>query len=62
MNHRFAKRLEEFFRLLTKRGTVTKEAIHSIIDAGEEEGVLNLDEHEMTLFSRLKRRAIASVV
>lgn len=30
-----------------RRGTVTKEDIHSIIDAGEEEGVLNLDEHEM---------------
>jgi len=30
-----------------KRGTVTEKDIHSIIDAGEEEGVLNLDEHEM---------------
>ncbi len=26
---------------------MTKEDIHSIIDAGEEEGVLNVDEHEM---------------
>ena len=47
MNRGFAKRLEEFLRLLTRRGTVTKEDIHSILDAGEEEGVLNLDEHEM---------------
>jgi CBS domain containing-hemolysin-like protein len=30
-----------------KRGTVTKEDIDSILDAGEEEGVLNLDQHEM---------------
>jgi CBS domain containing-hemolysin-like protein len=60
LNRGFAKRLEEFFRLLTKRGTVTKEDIHSIIDAGEEEGVLNLDEHEMihgilTLKGRIAR-------
>lgn len=41
------KRLEEFLRFLVRRGTVTKEDIHSIIDAGEEEGVLNDDEHEM---------------
>jgi len=39
---------------------VTKEDIHSIIDAGEEEGVLNLDEHEMihgilTLKGRIAR-------
>jgi len=47
LNRGFAKRLEEFLRLLTRRGTVTKEDIHSILDAGEEEGVLNLDEHEM---------------
>lgn len=47
MSRGFAKRLEEFLRFLTRRGTVTKEDIHSILDAGEEEGVLNLDEHEM---------------
>lgn len=41
------RRLREFFRSLASRGTVTKEDIHSIIDAGEEEGVLNIDEHEM---------------
>ena len=47
MSRGFAKRLEELLRFLTRRGTVTKEDIHSILDAGEEEGVLNLDEHEM---------------
>jgi len=41
------KRLREFLRFFTRRATVTKEDIHSIIDAGEEEGVINLDEHEM---------------
>jgi CBS domain containing-hemolysin-like protein len=41
------KWLQELFRLLTRHGAVTKDDIHSIIDAGEEEGVLNLDEHEM---------------
>lgn len=47
MNRELGKRLQEFFRFLVKRGTVTEKDIHSIIDAGEEEGVLNLDEHEM---------------
>ncbi len=47
MNREWAKRLHDFFRFLVRRGTVTKEDIHSIIDAGEEKGVLNLDEHEM---------------
>jgi CBS domain containing-hemolysin-like protein len=41
------KRFHEILRSLLRRGTVTKEEIHSIIDAGEEEGVLNVDEHEM---------------
>lgn len=47
MNGDLGKRVQEFLRSLLRRGTVTKEDIHSIIDAGEEEGVLNLDEHEM---------------
>lgn len=47
MNHDLGKWLQEFLRFLVRRGTVTEEDIHSIIDAGEEEGVLNLDEHEM---------------
>jgi CBS domain containing-hemolysin-like protein len=41
------KRVQELLRLLLRRGTVTAEDIHSIIDAGEEGGILNLDEHEM---------------
>lgn len=47
MDRGLGRRLHELFRFVVKRGTVTKEDIHSIIDAGEEEGVLNLDEHEM---------------
>lgn len=47
MNFRLGTRLQEFFRLLFRRGGITEEDIHSIIDAGEEKGVLNLDEHEM---------------
>jgi len=47
LNHDLGKWLQEFLRFLVRRGTVTEEDIHSIIDAGEEEGVLNLDEHEM---------------
>lgn len=47
MNNGLGRRLREFLRFVTRRGSVTEEDIHSIIDAGEEEGVLNLDEHEM---------------
>lgn len=47
MNFGFGKRLQDFLLSLLRRGSVTKEDIHSIIDAGEEEGVLNVDEHEM---------------
>ena len=47
MNNGWVKKLREFLRLMMRRATVTEEDIHSIIDAGEEEGVLNLDEHEM---------------
>jgi CBS domain containing-hemolysin-like protein len=47
LNRELGKWLQEFLRFLVRRGTVTEEDIHSIIDAGEEEGVLNLDEHEM---------------
>jgi CBS domain containing-hemolysin-like protein len=47
LNHDLGKWLQEFLRFLVRRGTVTEKDIHSIIDAGEEEGVLNLDEHEM---------------
>ncbi len=47
MNLSLGKRLQELLRFLVRRGAVTKEDIHSIIDAGEEEGVLNVDEHEM---------------
>jgi len=47
LNNGLGRRLREFLRFVTRRGSVTEEDIHSIIDAGEEEGVLNLDEHEM---------------
>jgi CBS domain containing-hemolysin-like protein len=47
LSRELSRWLQEFFRFLVRRGTLTEEDIHSIIDAGEEEGVLNLDEHEM---------------
>jgi CBS domain containing-hemolysin-like protein len=47
LNIGLGKRLQEFLRSLIRPGDVTKEDIHSIIDAGEEKGVLNVDEHEM---------------
>lgn len=37
---------KKFFRILFKRN-VTEEEIHSIIDVGEQEGVINRDEHAM---------------
>ena len=47
MNQELLKRLREFLRLMLRRGTLTKADIHSIIDAGEEEGVIDVDEHGM---------------
>jgi CBS domain containing-hemolysin-like protein len=47
VDRELVKRLQDFIRFLLRRGAVTEEDIHSIIDAGEEGGVLNLDEHEM---------------